>query len=89
MILSWTDPMVKTRWSSCSSLPHLLRSWSLWEVGAFAAEADGLFDQAGEVTFSESLKVDRLILIVLETENFADRPNFASKSRAENHDGVF
>jgi hypothetical protein len=26
MILSWTDPMVKTRWSSCWSLPHLLSS---------------------------------------------------------------
>jgi hypothetical protein len=62
---------------------------SLGSRGGSPPKLTVFFDQAGEVTFSESLKVDRLILIVLETENFAGRPNFASKSRAENHDGVF
>jgi len=90
MVHSRTDPMVNTRWSSCSSLPHLFRSWSLWEAGAVRRRSwRSFFDQAGEITFSESLKIDRLISIVLETENFADRPNLTSKSKAENSDGTF
>jgi len=81
--------MVKTRWSSCSSLPHLSELESLGSGGGSPPKLTSFFDQAGEITFSESLKKDRLISIVLETENFADRPNLASKSKAENSDGTF
>jgi hypothetical protein len=55
-----------------------------YEVVAAAAFFDG-----AKIIFSKSLKIDRLVSIVVGTENFADRSSFASKSKAQNSDGVF
>ena len=51
--------------------------------------ADGLFRRTRRSRHRVTRrKIDRLISIVLGTENFVDLPNYLSKSKAENSDGV-
>jgi hypothetical protein len=45
-------------------------------------------DQTDEIIFVGSLKIDRLVSIVIGTENFVDGPNSPSESIAENFDGA-
>jgi len=69
--------------------------WSIsadynWEyVPSFDPTADGLFRRTRRSRYRMTRrKIDRLISIVLGTENFVDLPNSLSNSKAENSDGV-
>jgi hypothetical protein len=60
-----------------------------WSIGGFDPTADGLFRRTKRSRYRVTRrKIDRLISIVLGTENFVDLPNSLSKSKAENSDGV-
>jgi hypothetical protein len=76
----WRGAM-EFRWSRCRQLLH--RPFAL-----MIATADGIIHWRALIAFSMIFKkIDRLMPIVAETEQIADRRNLCLKSRAQFSDG--